>query len=193
MTYEEIKKEIRDLGFEEDGTISEYNSIVANSVNRAVRFLCDVRPYVKKHTLTQDGTAEGFVEYDFAEELPDFYEFYEKPKYTENGERKTFDGYFIEGGGKLLVRGDFAGSVDFYYRAMPTRIDENTPGTYEMEIDRILHPLIPVLASYFVWLDDDERKATYYWNIYDVRKEELLNELKPTHPVTFHGGVSWHN
>jgi len=39
MTWLELKEQIRDLGFEEDSTMNDYNSIVINASNRAVNFI----------------------------------------------------------------------------------------------------------------------------------------------------------
>ena len=36
----------------------------------------------------------------------------------------------------------------------------------ELDIKEELIPLLQLLCAYFVWLDDDERKAVMYYNLY---------------------------
>ena len=92
MNYRELKEELVDLGFEEDSimTDEEYIRKFASASNRAIDYInTTVRPYVKCVTLKSPGV------YDLAEEASDFVDFFEKPKFTENGERKTLGRYFI--------------------------------------------------------------------------------------------------
>lgn len=63
-----------------------------------------------------------------------------------------------------------------------TPVTEDTPDTYEVELPEIVQPLIKLLAAHYVWLDDDERKATYYYNEYD----DLMNQIKQACYATTH-------
>lgn len=49
--------------------------------------------------------------------------------------------------------------------------------------------LIPLLAAYYVWLDDDERKAVYYYNQYDDLKNQILAECQGGSKARIVGGV----
>ena len=40
--------------------------------------------------------------------------------------------------------------------------------------DAVLY-MIPLLASYYVWLDDDVEKAVYYYNMYDNERNNIIN------------------
>ncbi len=54
----------------------------------------------------------------------------------------------------------------------------DTPDEYELKLPDKLVFLTPLLASYYVWLDDDERKAVMYRNEYEDLKEQLLIECQ---------------
>lgn len=188
MNLLELKKEIVDLGFEEDSvmTDSEYKHKFVTAINRAIDYInTTVRPYVKSITV------EGEEMYDMAVLAPDFVDFYGRPKITINGVRKPLVNFVVEGKTKLFTNGN-TGQIDIYYKAYPTRITETTADDFEIELDKLVLPLIAPLASYFVWLDDDERKATMYYNIYDSKLQEILANSGMPSPVTFTGGVIWH-
>lgn len=52
--------------------------------------------------------------------------------------------------------------------------------------------LIPLLASYYVWLDDDVEKAVYYYNMYDSELSKLLDTIKSRNgKVVMYGGLEF--
>ena len=113
MTFEELKNRIRDLGFEEDTTMREYESIVANATDKAVQTIYDT------------------IVYPYREYF------------------NTYLGLDDEGNSKVI---------------RPNKITVETEDTAEIGLpDRVLN-LVPLLASYFVWLDDDQVKASVYKN-----------------------------
>lgn len=50
--------------------------------------------------------------------------------------------------------------------------DEDT-----INIPSEVEDLVSLLSAYYVWLDDDERKAVMYYNMYDDLKEAIFDEL----------------
>ena len=68
MNFGELKKEVRDLGFEEDPTLEEYKSIIINATNRALRMInATVLPVIGRYDFEQDGTESGIKKYDLLE------------------------------------------------------------------------------------------------------------------------------
>lgn len=120
MTWLEIKNSIRDLGFEEDSTMNEYQSIVINAVNRAINVIY--------YTIVI-ANYQWFV--SEMEEEP------EEPKI----------------------------------------ITTNTKDEEVILLPNNVIQLVPLLASYYVWLDDDIVKATMYKNEYEDYKENLMNTM----------------
>ena len=75
---------------------------------------------------------------------------------------------------------DYEGSFRIYYFKLPTQITQSTPDSFEIELPLVAHNLIPLLASYYLWLDDDERKAIMYKNDYEeARNLALQRKNKP--------------
>lgn len=59
MTYGEFKQEIRDLGFEDDSSMEEYNTIVRNAANRSIQYIYSdlvirFKTYFKQLLSTED-------------------------------------------------------------------------------------------------------------------------------------------
>lgn len=72
----------------------------------------------------------------------------------------------------------------------PTHVNDDTEDDFEMEIPDKCVYILPVLASYYVWLDDDERKAVYYWNQWETWKANFENEIRGrNYRVTMYGGL----
>ena len=63
-----------------------------------------------------------------------------------------------------------------------TDITEDTDDDFVIQLPLIVQPLIKLLASHYVWLDDDLTKATYYYNEYD----DLMNQIKQACYATTH-------
>lgn len=123
MTWLECKNAIRDLGFEEDSTMHDYQSIVINAVNRAINII---------YYTVVIANYQWFV--TVLEDEPD------EPNIITS---QTNDSEVI---------------------ALPNNVVQ----------------LVPLLASYYVWLDDDTVKATVYKNEYEDYKDSLINTmLKP--------------
>lgn len=98
--------------------------------------------------------------------------------------------------GYLLKEGDnayYRDAVDVEFET-PNRIEPFTYVTAEttddtdMNVPRILEPLLPLLAAHYVWLDDDLTKATYYYNEYDSMKNEILSAAFRPHNAEIVGG-----
>ena len=120
MTYKELKTKIRDLGFEEDATMSEYSSIVVNACNRAISTIY--------HTVLS--------------RMESYFKF------------RDFDWYMPE--------------MDV--------LTLDTEDDYTLNLPDKLVFLVPLLASYYIWLDDDERKAIMYRNEYEDLKAQIFTE-----------------
>ena len=67
--------------------------------------------------------------------------------------------------GRLTVPYSYEGEIVIKYRCMPV-IDKDTDPDRDLEIDPECVHLLPLLVASYVWLDDDEEKATYYMSLY---------------------------
>ena len=118
MTWGELKKQIRDLGFEDDSAMEEYSSIVRNAVNHAINVI----------NITVVMPLSAY----FKAQDPDWV----LPEITD--------------------------------------ITEDTEDGFKIQLPSIVCPLVKLLASHYVWLDDNLTDATYFYNEYD----DLMNQIK---------------
>lgn len=180
MNWGTLKDEIRNLGFEEDESITEYESIVISAANRSIEEMAlNVLPILGTYTIVQDGTESDLKRYDFLEltaedGTPKFYGFSEELPVLDNGER--FNDFEVEGRHVLALDGALRVSLTVYYNRIPTMITPQTKNSFEIELDLMLHSMLPLLCSYYVWLDDDERKASYYFNRYEQMKDLVVSK-----------------
>lgn len=63
-----------------------------------------------------------------------------------------------------------------------SQIDDNVP------LPLKTHHLVPLLASYYIWLEDEPTKASQYYNLYEQKKAELTVNAKPRMRV-LSGGI----
>ena len=70
----------------------------------------------------------------------------------------------------------------------PKHITEETEDDARINLPENVYPLLPLLAAYHIWLDDDITKATMYWNEYDQYKQQLFAQCKKTRNAVIEGG-----
>ena len=195
MKWKELKSEIRDLGFESDQQMTDYSTIVINSVNRAISIInADVYGAKAKTRITQDGTAEGIGTYDLADITGDFLKL-EIVYRIEEGVLSVFNDYELTEESKVLMDNSLVGTFDFHYiKKLPTVTSSTSPEA-EIGVATKVGHLVALLAAHYVWKDDDVQKSTDYWNEYDMLKDDFLEaqerERKPK--ATVIGGLTWDN
>jgi hypothetical protein len=189
MNWQELKSEIRDLGFEDEQTMVSYSEILLNACNRAIRLISTtVRPVTGHLDIDHPG---GLVRYSLTELAQAQGDTFES-LYGTPIERDTYRpcSYYLENR-KVFVLDDEPGLYRLWYRKRPETLTLDTPETFVLELDLDVQPLLPLLASHYLWLDDDERKATLYWNEYDDLKGQILANSQESLRGVVKGGVSW--
>lgn len=73
----------------------------------------------------------------------------------------------------------------------PTRFTVNSPDSEEVGLPDNLLVLVPLLAAYNVFLDDDTTKCAYYWNEYDEFRTRILQTCMANVKAQITGGISW--
>lgn len=175
-TWGELKNEIIMLGFEKKDIYNTNGDIMLAAVNRAMVMICaTVRPIKRRLQVEQDQTTE----YNMLEKTDDFMSLFLPVK--ERGTDESAPSRSMMNG-HVVIEG--AGAFDIYYSAKPEKITSGTSDTYILPLDADVAELLPLLASYFIWLDDDERKAVMYWNNYEDLKNQILALGHQNKPVT---------
>lgn len=69
-------------------------------------------------------------------------------------------------------------------------ITAETENSFEIDVPERVEYILPILASYYVWLDDDQVKAVMYWNQYDDFRNRLNEEARSrNYNCDFYGGL----
>lgn len=192
MNIGELKSEIMGLAFEEPVSMQEYQQIVPEAINRSIGIIhTTVRPITASYKIVQDGSRAGMLRYPMKELVPDFMGFSGEFELERKGKHLTVFPYEIVDRDILLLDGAMDGTYRVWYRKKPARITGDTPETEELELAPEVQVLVPLLCSYYVWLDDDERKAVMYYNQYDDLKQQILLNTQKRPLAVMEGGMRW--
>lgn len=178
MNYGELIDRIKYLGFADDIDMGEYEDAIPDKINLAISEITNsVAPIIAKYEFEQDGTEDKLLYYDM-EELTKtedgrktFIDFDKVPVFYGDKVYTRFNDYEIENN-SLIIDGSISGKFRVFYKKEHPKFTVDTPDDAEIEVPLKAHYLIPLLASYYIWLDDDQVKAVYYYNEYE--KEAAL-------------------
>ena len=188
MTWKELKSQCLSLGFEKDGAYTKNAAAFIEAANEAMRIIAvNIRPITASLHIEQNGekpeNTEIFGEYAaydlrvlaLQDGVSRFMSLSERPPsvITDSG-FQTVTNYRLQMGYHLLLPWSTKGSFIVWYNRMPTTITNTTPDNFEIELDPEVCELAKYLMANYIWLDDDERKAVYYYNKYDDLKNQIL-------------------
>jgi hypothetical protein len=186
MNYGELVQQIQDLGFSDESEIEDFGTIIPNCINRAVQEInLTVSPILATYEFEQDGTETDLLYYDINELTaedgnPVFLEFADNPVMYGDTYYKKFTDFDIENNTTLVIDGSTSGKFKVFYKKAHTPFTVDTEDNAEIELPLRVHHLLPLLASYYVWLDDDQTKSVYYYNRYEALVTALQeNDEKP--------------
>ena len=102
-----------------------------------------------------------YERYDMSLLFEDFLSFCNQP---QDAKGRTIAGSLTEGAVVLIPR-EYSGEINLIYERAPREI---TIDDAERDIDMTaeMKPLLPLLTSAFLWLDDDWDKSQYYLSLY---------------------------
>lgn len=185
MNYGEIKHNLISLGFAEESDYDEFEELgyTYDSINRAIQIIESYFPYKAKYEFDIDEDDTGILYIDMSEQ-DGFLSLADTPVlFEKDGEElyRKFSEYEIENDHTIVMKADdYSGSFRIYYTKLCTPLTKDTPDTFVPEIPQAVHHLIPLLAAYYLWLDDDERKAIQYKNDFDEALGVALQRISKT-------------
>ena len=175
MKWKEFKSRITNLGFEEEGVFDDNIDHIIQATNRANVLLHQVvepREKVFSYTVA-DGEVYNKVDLSAIE---NFTSKSAKPPKIASSSIGNF--YYVED--VLYISSEYAGNiVDIYYNALVDMIvDDDDEQSIDCREDLV--PFLELLTAYFMWLDDDERKAIIYYNQFQEMYSSYLNTVSST-------------
>lgn len=187
MNYGELIENIKDLGFSDESEIEDFGSIIPNCINRAITEInLFVAPIIGTYQIEQDGDTEDLIYYDIEELTKDddgnvkFLTFADTPVMYGDKVYTRYNDFDIESGKILVIDGSVSGKFRVFYKKAHVPYTESSDSNSEIELPLKAHQLLPLLASYYIWLDDDQTKSVYYYNRYETLAADLqATDTKP--------------
>ena len=184
MTYQELINEIRDLGFSDDSEIEEFAEagLLYSAINRAItRINLELYPIIEKYEfdISDDDTGYLYITMTDIDDL--FLDFADTPVLFERDGADfytKFADYEIEADNTLVINADKnKGSFRVFYKVAHDSFTGKTSQLKEdLPLQLKVHHLVPLLASYYVWNEDEPTKAAQYLNLFESEKAELKEQ-----------------
>lgn len=185
MNYGELKHNLISKGFAEESDYEEFEELgyTYDAINQALDEISDWFPVEAEFDFDIDESDTGIFTIDMADRAG-FVSLAESPVQFESAGQevwRAFSEYEIKMNRKIIIKvDDYEGSFRIYYNKLPAHVDESTADDFEFDLPLAAHKLIPHLAAYYLWLDDDYQKATIYRNDFeDARNTVMARQSKP--------------
>ena len=192
MNIGELKEQIVSLGFESDAVLtdSNYTKVFRDGINRALRRICVEFPLIGRYEVSCSGLGDDIDEIDFSD-VSDFDVLLNatiKKKVDGRIQVLPFADFKIVQNTLVYLNQDITGDVTFFYRKRPTLVTLTSADSDIVDIDYKAEPLLALLASYFIWVDDDREKATIWYNEYTDNRDMILATSQQPKTISFIGG-----
>lgn len=89
------------------------------------------------------------------------------------------DGTALLSGRFLCLPDDFVGEFTVYVNTLPKSIAVDSPDDTALQVSDKWRNVLPYLMANRLFLDDDPQLATYYWNLADDMKNQILRAEYP--------------
>lgn len=152
MNWGDFKTGVKNLGFEESIETEQ----IVTAVNRALVLISTLEPKEKTYTVT--GNATTYTALDLTT-IADYSSKSNKLPHLLNVPLAS--AYYVV---DTLYIPNVEGNVTVFYNAIRTKITKDDLDTVEIDLKDELIPFLELLTAYYMWLDDDERKAITYYN-----------------------------
>lgn len=169
MTWKDLKREIIELGFEKNDVFRGDETRIRLAGNRALSVMASTFRG-KMESCEYEFTGESFPNLKNTE--PAFLR-YLKPCLTDAALNPIV--CRISPGGNLLT--DYRGTGLIHYETGYDKVEADASDDYVIGLDEETSCLLPLLSAFYVWQDDDERKAVRYRNDYEELKAEFLKRM----------------
>lgn len=195
MNYGQLKTELVGLGFSDEAELQDFEQLVPDAINRAITEInLTVAPIIGTVEIEQDGTEDEVLYYDMKSltkknGVSKFLDFADTPVMIGTNVYKKFNNFEIENGDTLVIDGTIQGTFKVFYKAAHTPLTLDTEDDVEIELPAKAHILLPLLASYYVWLEDEKVKAVDYYNQYEKLANSVLTESVKPRMTILSGGI----
>ena len=194
MTYQELLANIRDLGFSDDTEMLEFGELVNNSINRSISEInVEFAHIKKKYEFELDDNDTGFVYITMPSIDGQYLSLVDHPiTYEVNGTGvyTNFSNYYIEMDDTIVINADRnKGKFRIFYNAAHQTYTGESMNSTPLPLPLKAHHLVPLLASYYIWLEDEPVKAAQYYNLYEQKKAAYQADAERPRMRVLEGGI----
>ncbi len=182
MTFKELKNEILSLGFETNESYAEDENILLTAINRSINAISfEYKPFLKSldfEVLEKSGAInlkKSDADYLRLEKI------YKTTKYQKNSDgyevldkSEEYKDYTQLLNNTIIVYSK--GLYTFVYQIVPIQVNTNTEDDFVFDFDVAVKMLLPLLAAFYLYRDDDPTKADIYYNDYELKLSKLKLE-----------------
>ncbi len=188
MTLNQLLSETYALGFEDNKELTESFVFAANRAIRTINFELGDDKYGCINIASDAGVPVGSDEktHNISDYIPDFLCASSPPF---DAEKNKIDGASILGN-TLILPSSRAGDIFFRYKALPDSITGDDLSA-KIPLPKRCEHLCSILTAAYIWLDDEEEKATYYMQIYKEEAAKMLYTARRNTNADYHDVTGW--
>ena len=117
------------------------------------------------------------ISFDLRKIFPDLLYLTDLPK---NADGKSINNLSLQDSAHLIVPTDYRGVISFEYSAKAEEISIDSEEDEAVDISEELTPLLPLLISYFLWVDEHPDMAELYLSEYEKLSRAIKRRETPT-------------
>jgi len=181
MTYQELIDNIKSLGFSDDDEMQEFaeSGVLYDSINRSITEInLNITPIIERYEFELTDTDTGYIYIDMTDVDENFLELTDTPVlFEKDGAQfyQKFSDFQTEAGSTIVIDADAnKGNFRIFYKAQHEKFT-GTGLRDDLPLPLKVHHLVPLLASYYVWQEDEPAKAAQYYNMYEQKSTELAS------------------
>ena len=169
MIWKDFKSNIINLGFEEQDIFEESEKHLIESCNRGIIFL---NSYLERKNKIKKKDIPETNDY-YMVDISEFEDFDSVSGVPPKIKGKPVSDFYYED--DILYIKAPGTTVTITYNSKSELIPYDVEENYVIPVKQELLPLLEHITAYYVWLDDDERKAVYYYNQYQEFADKYLS------------------
>lgn len=195
MTYADVVQNIKSLGFSDDDEMEEFaeSGVLYDSVNRAITEInLRLSPIYERYEFEIGDADTGYLYITMADVDSNFLDFADTPVLfkRDSDMYQKFNDFQIEAGDTVVIDADSnKGSFRIFYKAMHEPFTGDAQLNDDVPLPQKVHHLVPLLASYYVWQEDEPAKAAQYYNMFEQKSIDVAEQSVQMRARIIPGGI----
>ena len=150
-------------------------------------------PFADKYEFEIDDDDTGYLYIDMTTEVTGFLDFTSVPVMFEQDGTEyyaRFNDYDIELNSTVVINADkHKGSFRIYYIKEHDPVSDATDLETEIQLPKRVQRLVALLASYYLWEEDEPTRATQLYNLFEQERDDILARKERPKARILSGGI----